>query len=147
MPVMAGRLDRPTLVVAAAVVLVVAAALIALGASPDPPALDPGSPEGIVQRYVQAVLNGDERAAVGYLAGPCEPAGAPELDEVRVTLRDVVVHDGTADVEVGITTVFGDPPLGRSEFTEEAVFDLVRSDERWLIEGVPWQVDVCPEPR
>lgn len=141
------RRSRITLIaLVAGVVIVVVIALIAVftrgGAAP----LDEGTPEGVVQRYSQAVVEGDTAAAIAYLvpevADSCErvPAGT---DDLRLTLLETTEREGTARVRVLVVTVYGAGPLGSDEYESEEVFDLAKVGGEWLIETAPWQLTVC----
>lgn len=143
------RRTRITLIaLAAGVVLVTMVALIAVftrgGAAP----LDAGTPEGVVQRYSQAVLAGDSHTAIDYLApeiaATCErTSGATE--DLRVTLLETTERGGTAHVRVLVITVYGTGPFGGDEYESEEAFDLVEVDGRWLIETTPWQLTICDQ--
>ena len=55
-------------------------ALVAAGLLRETPELDPSTPEGTVQAYLEAVFAGDEEAASQYTEGECDPnlgAGSP----------------------------------------------------------------------
>ncbi|GAA3214195.1 hypothetical protein [Microbacterium terregens] len=143
------RRTRLTLIaLAAGIGLVVVIALIAVLARGGPTQLDAATPEGVVQRYSQAVVDGDVPAALSYLlpevADSCErvPLGT---DDRRVTLVESTVRDDSATVHVLVVTVYGSGPLGASEYESEEVFELVRANGDWLIEMAPWQFAVCAE--
>jgi hypothetical protein len=141
-----GRPDRTLLVAVIAVVALVVVALIVVftrgGAAP----IDEASPAGVVQRYTEAVIDGDEQAAREYLVeavrSDCEGIEAGMSDDVRVTLNATTERDGTADVDVSIVST-GGGLLGTSEYREDARFDLVREGAGWRIETTPWQFTIC----
>lgn len=128
--------------------IVVVIALIAVFARGGPTQFDEDTPAGVVQRYSQAVIDGDIPAALGYLAPDvaesCDrvPAGT---DDYRITLLDTVERDDTARVDVIIATVYGSGPLGSSEYESDEVFDLVKVGDAWLIEFAPWQLAICAD--
>jgi hypothetical protein len=130
------------------VVLVVVIALIAVFTRGETAELDAGTPEGVVQRYSQAVVDGDVRTALTYLvpevAEDCDrtPLGS---EDIRLTLLETTERDETARVRVLIVTVYGTGPLGADEYETEDAFDLVKVDDEWLIETSPWQLAVCAE--
>ena len=143
------RRSRITLLaLAAAVILVVVVALIAVFARGGAAPLDPATPEGVVQRYSQAVVDGDVETALTYLvpevAESCERIPGTG-DDLRITLAETTERDSSARVEVLVVTVYGSGPLGADEYESEEVFDLVRVDGDWLIETAPWQLAVCAE--
>jgi hypothetical protein len=141
------RASRITLIVlAAAVALVVVVALIAVFARGGPAPLDADTPEGVVQRYAQAVVDGDLETAEGYLVPElvesCERVSRG-ADDLRITLEETTERDDRARVEVLVVTVYGSGPLGPDEYESEEAFDLVRVDGEWRIETAPWDLTVC----
>lgn len=142
------RSRRTLIALAAAVILVVGVALIAVFARGGAVLLDPATPEGVVQRYAQAVVDGDVETAVTYLvpeiADSCERMWGGG-DDLRITLADTTERGSSARVEVLIVTVYGSGPFGADEYESEEAFDLARVDGRWLIETAPWQLVVCTE--
>ncbi|WP_139230953.1 hypothetical protein [Microbacterium sp. cf046] len=130
----------------AGVALVVVIALIAVFARGGPAQYAADTPEGVVQRYSQAVVDGDVSTALTYLvpeiADTCDriPVGT---DDMRITLLETTERDDTARVQVLVVTVYGSDPLGSSEYESEEVFELVRAGGDWLIETVPWSLAVC----
>jgi hypothetical protein len=141
------RASRITLIaLAAAVALVVVVALIAVFARGGPAPLDADTPEGVVQRYAQAVVDGDLETAEGYLVPElvesCERVSRG-ADDLRITLEETKERDDRARVEVLVVTVYGSGPLGPDEYESEEAFDLVRVDGEWRIETAPWDLTVC----
>jgi hypothetical protein len=134
------------IVLAAAVALVVVVALIAVFARGGPAPLDADTPEGVVQRYAQAVVDGDLETAEGYLVPElvesCERVSRG-ADDLRITLEETTERDDRARVEVLVVTVYGSGPLGPDEYESEEAFDLVRVDGEWRIETAPWDLTVC----
>ncbi|WP_344739927.1 hypothetical protein [Microbacterium awajiense] len=136
------------LVVAVAVVVVVA--LVAVFVQREPAQYGEDTPEGTVQRYSQAVADGDVDAALGYLvsevADDCSRVPVDAQDR-RITLLESTDRGETATVEVLIVTIYGSGPLGADEYESESVFDLVRDDGGWLIRTAPWELTVCDQTR
>lgn len=130
------------------VVLVVVIALIAVFVSGGTTEFAEDSPEGVVQRYSQAVIDGDIETARTYLVpeigDECERTG-PGQDQLRVTLLESTETADAARVRVIIVTSSGSGPFGTSEYESEERFGLVRSGGSWLIEATPWQLTVCVE--
>lgn len=143
-----GRPDRSLLVAIIAVAALVAVALIVVltrsGAAP----IDEASPAGVVQRYTEAVIAGDEQAARAYLVedvrNGCHRIEAGMLEDVRVTLTSTTEREDSADIDVSIVTTSGGL-LGPSEYREDASFDLVREGSDWVIETTPWQFTICAQ--
>ena len=143
------RPDRTLIVILAVIAALAVVALIVVFTRGEPAALDESTPEGVVQRYSAAVLEGDEATASEYLvpelADPCVPTGTGPSDDMRVTLASTTERDDTADVRVLITVTYEGGLLGSSDYEEEGEFDLVRADGDWLIESTPWQLAICSE--
>lgn len=139
--------SRRGLIAAAAMGGLLVVAVLAVVFRPAVEELDPATPEGTVQRYVQALLDGNEQAAASFLRPSdeeCEVFEPEFLDTVRVTLVDVATHDGSSDVQVRITTAGGEPPFDRYESSSEGEFELIRSaDGSWQIDQAPWPFEVC----
>ena len=132
-------------VVAAAVVAALAASLYA--ASRPPRTLDRSTPQGVVQAYVTAVLDGDHATAATFL-DPDVGCAAVDLDRtftprsVRVDLVETQVSGDSARVRVSVTFDAGADPLSGSP-GEDHVFRLVRTPSGWLLSGIPWPLYTC----
>ncbi|GAA1058192.1 hypothetical protein GCM10017608_05950 [Agromyces luteolus] len=141
------RPDRTLVVILAALGVLVVFALVVVFTRGEPGQLDAGTPEGVVQQYSAAVIDGDEAAAMEYLvpelADECVRMPTSEPAGIRVTLVGTTERDDTADVDVLIVTTYGDGPFGSSEYEERGVFDLVRVDGEWRIESAPWPLTIC----
>lgn len=144
----AARSDRTLLVVLIAIgalVVIALAVVFTRGAEP----LDASTPAGVVQRYTEDVIDGDEAAAREHLVAEardgCERLEPGLVDDVRVTLVSTTERGDSADVEVSIVTSSGGGLLGPSEYREDATFGLVREASGWAIEAVPWQFAICVE--
>ncbi|MET0780842.1 MAG: hypothetical protein ABWZ16_04930 [Microbacterium sp.] len=143
------RRSRITLIaLIAGVVLVVVIALIAVFARGETTQLDPDTPEGVVQRYSQAVVDGDAQTALTYVvpevADACVRRSVSDED-ARITVLETTERADTAHVRVLIVTVYGTGPLGADEYEAEAAFDLVKVDGDWLVELAPWRLAVCDD--
>lgn len=115
-----------------------------------PATLDPGTPEGVVQSYLQAVFDEDYSQAREYLAPALArrctvadfrdswvpPSMAASLDGTRE------VDDGV-EVDVRLRQVQGPDPLGGGGYEQTETFELIDVDGLWRITGRPWPVDVC----
>jgi hypothetical protein len=139
--------DRTLIVILGVIAALVIVALIVVFTRGEPELVDASTPEGVVQRYSAAVIDGDEAAAEEYLVpeltDPCERTGRPPIDGMRVTLVSTTEREDSADVEVLIVTSYTGGPFGSSEYEEEGVFDLVVADGGWLIENAPWPLMIC----
>ncbi|MET0860122.1 MAG: hypothetical protein ABW091_03745, partial [Microbacterium sp.] len=118
---------RRTLIVLLSVIAAfVIVALVVVFTRGAPELLDESTPEGVVQRYTSAVLEGDESTAIGFLSADAkEQCGTVETtitDDARVTLVSTDLHDDSASVTVRITRHDGGP-FG-SEYGYEDSFRL-----------------------
>lgn len=107
--------------------------------------LDESTPEGVVQRYSMAVVDGDDEAAADFLSDrardDCGTIESPTTSDLRVTLISTDIRDDSADVRVQISRHEGGA-FG-SEYSYEEDFRLVQDGGDWLIESVPWELTVC----
>ncbi len=139
-----GGRHRFALVAAAVAVAVLAAVLWAV--TRPAPTWDRDTPQGTVQAYVTAVLDGDAAAATALLA-PGSLCDAEDFDRSDVPRSSSVELAGTEDrgttalvrIRVGADT--GDPLGGRPG--EEHVLRLTRTDAGWRIDGTPWPLFEC----
>lgn len=142
------RANRVLAIVLAAVVVVAVVAVV-VSASRDTTSPEEGTPAGVVQDYLSAVVEGDHEEAASLIA-PESPCDVTDLDrayvpdDVRVVLRDTEVDGSTAQVRVEVV-MSSDDLLGGSEYSEEHTFRLVSTDPGWLVTGVPWPVYDCKE--
>ncbi len=116
--------------------------LIALlgGIGRNVPSLDPTTPEGTVQAYLQALLVDDRELADSLIVADTEDPCLHDdtdwlLDNGRVALGAVEVDGSRATVEV-VTTEVTEGALGGSRY--DSGFDLVLIDEEWRIEAADW---------
>ncbi len=141
------RRDRALIGIAIAIAVVVVAAIVAVLLRPTAERLDASTPEGVVQAYSEAVIDGDARAARGYLvpevAEGCERVDGVSDGEVRVVLVSATEDASTADVRVSIVTTYGGGLFGPDEYRTDGRFDLVRVGDEWRIETAPWELSVC----
>lgn len=145
-PTLPAKPDRTLLAILIVVALLVVVALVVVlvRSVPQEP-LDKSTPEGVVQRYAQAVIDGDDDAAAQYLAAPlkdCEYYERGPID-MRLTFKATNKSDSSATVRVTISTSYGSDPFSSSEYSYEDRFVLVRSGESWLIEQTPYDFISC----
>jgi len=110
-----------------------------IGLNREPAALDPDTPEGTVQTYIGALVEGDFEAAADFWADGCTPSstiptrGAPD---VSVSLVSVDGNDVQANVVVRISENSEEPLGGLYEYEEW--FTLVRRDGAWRVRQPSW---------
>ncbi|HSK06260.1 MAG TPA: hypothetical protein VK990_01985 [Acidimicrobiia bacterium] len=124
----------PLIAVIAVVILVV------IGLNRGPAALDPETPEGTVQAYIGALVDGDFETAADFWADDgCTPSsniptrGAPD---VSVSLVSVDGNDVQANVVVRISENSEAPLGGLNEYEEW--FTLARQDGSWRVRQPSW---------
>lgn len=138
-----------SLAVLAGAVLVIAAVA---GTLREPVELDPGTPEGVVQAYLEAVIAGDHDAAAAHLSADdaerCDASrfrGAYVSDSMTATLDDVQVRGERAEVRVQLREPSAPPPFGSPGMRSSESFELVAEAGTWRLTGQPWPVHWCPE--
>jgi hypothetical protein len=120
--------------------IAVVVTLVLIGLNREPVEFDPDTPEGTVQVYIGALVEGDFETAASYWADDgCTPIsniptrGAPE---VSVSLVGVDGNDVQANVVVRITENSEDPLGGLVEHQEW--FTLTRQDGAWKVRQPSW---------
>jgi hypothetical protein len=115
-------------------------ALVIIGLNREPEQFDPDTPEGTVQSYVAALVDGDFETASSYWADDgCEPdsseptGGAPDISARLISVDGT---DRDATVIIGITEDLTDPVNGIYE--HEEWFTLVNEDDGWKIVQPSW---------
>lgn len=136
----------PMIILGITVLLVLTALVLVLvrGAVATP---DPRSPEGVVQSYVTAVLAGDQKQTAALLTPQASkdcPAGTVITpDSVRVALVSSTTAGNTATVGVSITNTPASSPLDLGNSGYADTFTLVKQQDSWVINTVPWSLLAC----
>lgn len=136
---------RPNVVLAVVAGTVVALAVIAgiLTATRPAPDIDPTAPDGVVQLYTLALIDGDDAEAVSYLDPSLECADPLpfEFGPMRVSMAivDTSIDGDEATVVADLSEYSG--MLDSWEHRE--TFELRLIDGAWLITGQPWPVYGC----
>ena len=147
-------------------VLVVVAVIGALISGGGQPELFPEDvPEGITQRYVLAMIDGDLDEAWGYLSPELQAGCVLEewrevtrrqsrLEDSQVLLDEVDrINDTEAVVSLSRRRVSQPDPFDLSFSPEESTFHFQdfrlqkQDDGTWRISQLPWPVFRCPEER
>ena len=130
---------RGWLVPVGAAVLIVA--LVAVALVREPAQLDPNTPEGTVQVYLQAISDGDYEGAFAVLDPDFyEGCDAGSLANPRQEDFTARIDDSGQPVSgdtafVGVSMTFGDGGAFGSQWTLNQSFSVVRHDESWWITG------------
>jgi hypothetical protein len=139
--------DRILIAILAAIALLVVVALAVVFTRGGPQTLDASTPQGVVQRYSTAVIEGDTATANSYLTeaakSVCRGYYESGPHPVRVVLISTTERDGSAQVRVSLVSSGGGGPFGPSEYEMEDRFALVKSGGSWLIEQAPYQLASC----
>ncbi|HNP16709.1 MAG: hypothetical protein KF739_00500 [Cryobacterium sp.] len=142
-----GKPDRTLLVIVSVIAAVVVLALIVVFTRGAPAALDPSTPQGVVQSYSQAVIAGDRTTAMDLLTATvrekCDRADPYPTTSQRVTLVSTTVTGHNAVVQVSISSNSGGGPFGGSEYQSEGRFTLVSEGGSWRIDSAPWEFTIC----
>jgi len=140
----------PNRVLAAVVGVVVLLAGIAgvVAANRTAPTLDPSSPQGVVQQYLKAVLDGDYSAAAKLLSSTSgctlsDVSSATVPPSARIVLRNTVVDGDTAVVTVDVTEGADSGPFGDSGYTHTERITAERDGGVWKISGSSWLLYPC----
>ncbi len=149
MKALSAQPDRTLVAVLVVIGLLVVGSLAVVFAGGAPREFDAATPQGVVQRYAAAVIDGDDEAAAQYLATKdtdrCQGFERQFAGNLRVSLVSVREREDSADVRVTIATLNDGGPFGASEYENQDVFDLVKVDGAWLVETAPWQFTICPD--
>ena len=131
--------------------LVVISLVVALATGSDePPLLSEDTPEGTVQRYIQALQDADHDAADALLSEDarerCREEFRPRidpLDDLRVRLGATRPAGDNVEVTVHVTRFSASPPFGVSERTSDYRYLLSETADGWRIVDAPWPFG-CP---
>ena len=131
----------------ALVALVVLATAITLLRGPAE--FEPGTPEAVVQAYIEAVLDEDPDDAwellTPRLQGRCDPEDLePRYRRARqggITLIETRERENTAVVELEFNAASDDGPFDVYEYSYRERFDLRLVDGEWRVSDVPWPFD------
>jgi hypothetical protein len=100
------------------------------------------TPEGVVQRFYQALYDGDYTTAYGYLAPPTQQKVSLvqlqeslqfSLQNSHMRVGSVNVNGDTATVQVNITSLGSGGLFGANEYTNTQSILLVRAGETWKL--------------
>ena len=115
--------------------------LVAIALVREPALLDPDTPEGTVQIYLQAISDGDFEGAFEVLDPEFyEGCDASSLATHRQEVFTARIEDNGQPVSgdtafVGVSMTFGDGGAFGSQWTTEEVFTVVSHDGSWSITG------------
>lgn len=128
---------RKPLVVVGGVIGAIVVVTLIVGALRPAVELDPETPEGVVQTYIQAVLDNDlllaeESLTVDFL-GDCDPrARASDTDRYSIIEADEHRDGYLVTVQQSTSEAFG------GGYTQEIDFYLLNQGDDWLIDWAGW---------
>ena len=107
-----------------------------------------GSPQAVVQSYLDAVFDGDPDLALTMLdsatasrcKSPLRRSVSPS--EIRAVLVNDRVDDDNATIELRLNFL-DSGPFGSDGYSTQERFFLERTDGRWQISEDPWPVAPC----
>lgn len=143
-----GLRNSPNRVLAIIVGVIIAAAILVtiFSSTKSIVQLDPGTPKGTVQVYLEAVFAGNNDQAAKFLA-PESGCKVADLDRAYVMknarvdfVKSEIVGD-TAQVWVTVNIPTGGP--FETFMTEDHTLRLIRVNGSWLLTGVPWPLYNC----
>ncbi|MCP2031956.1 hypothetical protein L1277_002054 [Okibacterium sp. HSC-33S16] len=144
---------RGLAVLALVVGVLVVVSLVVVFSRGEPELRDASTPEGVVQRYSVAVLDGDEDAALEYLTEQarvdCGSIATTETETLRISLVSTTERPGgnAAEVTVSLSRDSSGGPFGGSGYEYEESFVLEKVGDDWRIETAPWELAFCRNER
>ena len=142
-----GKPDRILIAILSAIASLVIVALAVVLTRGEPEVLDGSTPQGVVQQYSTAVIDGDTATASSYLTEAAGSLCGGFRDSgqlpTRVVLISATERDNTALVKVSVVNPGSGGPFGPSEYEMEDRFSLVKTDGKWLIDQAPYQLLSC----
>jgi hypothetical protein len=108
----------------------------------------PNTPEGVVQSFLENVIDGKNEDAARYfsMTSTCDATDIDRSwipDTVRVNLTNAQIEGDRAYIDVAVDMnqdqLFGDM------YSEKHNFRLVRESGTWKILGIPWPLYSCDE--
>lgn len=136
--------------------VVIAIVAVVVSSVRQPADVPANSPEGLVQRYLQAVADDDPTAIretyTPELRERCnasEPAYTPVFPDDSMSFEaDLIstreVGRDTVEVRVRITEYSGDSPFSGGGYDHTEVFVVEATDGGWGLAQAMWPYNVCP---
>ena len=143
-------------------IIVVSVVVAVLNRSPNAVAFPEDTPEGTVQRFLEAIEDGETRQAYDYLSielqEKCTFAHFQDTTrqfdsrdlnggrDRRITLESTQPIDDTIAVQVRITEFNVSAPFNVNEYSYTQEYVLQELDGNWRFVDEPWPMNWCPEP-
>lgn len=106
------------------------------------------SPEGVVQSYLKAVIEGKHDKAASFFSteSECDASDIDRAyvsDSIRVNLVNTEIEGDSAYVKIEANMNSG--ALFDDGYTEPHTYRLKRENGNWRLAGIPWPVWDCGE--
>lgn len=143
---MARATSNRILLIIAGLSLILVALSAVLTANRDEVELSPTKPEGVVQLYLKAIIEGKNDQAASYFASKSE-CDASDIDRayisdtLRINLVSTSQEGESAYVKIDANTGSGGP--FEDGYTESHTYRLIKEAGSWRIEGIPWPLWDC----
>ena len=115
------------------------------------PELDPGTPEGVVQRYLQAVVAGRAREARSYLSDrlqhECDSWFPDYLSREAYRIEWIETEVEGSEAEVEVLVIDQSSGIFDSYYDFHTAFTLRSSGDGWRITDQEWPWYECSESR
>ena len=136
-----GAQKRKWTIPAIALAVIVVLSVVAL--TREPVSLDPSTPEGVVQQYLQAISDEDYVTALSYnseeILADCSASDIATnnyYDTFNAVLGDVTEIGDRVTVEASIQSGSAALDPGRDGYYEQ--FVLIRENGEWVLTEDPW---------
>ena len=152
-PIMETRGERRAngiLITIAVMVLALIAVSIFVSSNRNETQYSQSSPEGVVQSYLKAVIEGKHDRAASFFTADSE-CDASDIDRsyvsetLRVNLVSSEINGDTAYVKIDANSNSG--ALLDEGYTETHTYRLVREGGSWRLAGIPWPLWDCGESK
>ena len=132
----------------AILIIALIAASIMISSNQEDAQYSTSTPEGVVQTYLKAVIEGkhDQAASLFASGSECDAADIDRTyisDSLRVNLVSTEIEGDSAYVRIEANMNSG--ALFDDGYTEPHTYRLKRESGNWRIEGIPWPIWDCGE--
>lgn len=143
---MARNTSNRILLLIATLSLILVTVSAILTANRDEIKLSPSTPEGVVQLYLKAIIEGKNDQAASYFSkdSKCDASDIDRAyvsDSLRVNLVSSSIESNSAYVKIDANTGSNGP--FDDGYTESHTYRLTRDIGSWRIEGIPWPLWDC----
>lgn len=144
-----GRASKLPLLIMGAVVTLAVLVTVAIVAFPRTESFEPGSPEAVVQQFIEAGLDDDETSALDLLTSSARRSCVSEFDdrqsspayfgdELRAILQSTTIDGDDATVDIEFRRSNADDPFDSTTRTFESRYTLIRVGDEWQVDRAGW---------